>query len=81
MDKVVFTDHEYKALIGADALLIVTEWKAFRSPDFALIKSELRTPAIFDGRNLFEPEDLVGLGIEYHGVGRLNQLAFDAIQQ
>jgi len=81
LDKVVFTDHEYKALIGADALLIVTEWKAFRSPDFALIKSELRTPAIFDGRNLFEPEDLVGLGIEYHGVGRLNQLAFDAIQQ
>jgi UDPglucose 6-dehydrogenase len=81
LNKVVFMDHEYKTLSGADALLIVTEWKAFRSPDFALIKSELRTPAIFDGRNLFEPEDLVDLGIEYHGVGRLNQLAFDAINR
>lgn len=79
LDQVLFTDHEYKTLTGADALLIVTEWKAFRSPDFSMIKAELKTPVIFDGRNLFEPDDLLDLGIEYHGVGRLNRLAIEAI--
>ena len=80
LDHVIFMDHEYKALVGADALLIVTEWKAFRSPDFGVIKAELKTPAIFDGRNLFETENLTELGIEYHGVGRLNPMASEAIQ-
>ncbi len=58
------------ALDGADCLLIVTEWKEFRSPDFAEIKKRLKSPVIIDGRNLYEPEFVRGLGIEYSGIGR-----------
>jgi len=58
------------ALQGADALIIVTEWKAFKSPDFETVKSRLKQPVIFDGRNLFEPSSVAKLGIEYHGIGR-----------
>ncbi len=58
------------ALHGADALVIVTEWKAFKSPDFETIKARLKQPVIFDGRNLFEPSHIAALGIEYHGIGR-----------
>src|SRR5918992_448763 len=58
------------ALEGADALAIVTEWQEFRSPDFAAIKARLKTPAIFDGRNLYDPAVLKGLGLEYYPVGR-----------
>jgi UDPglucose 6-dehydrogenase len=58
------------ALQGADALIIVTEWKAFKSPDFDLVKAKLKNPVIFDGRNLFEPADVKAMGIEYHGIGR-----------
>jgi UDPglucose 6-dehydrogenase len=59
-----------EALVQADALIIVTEWKAFQSPDFELVKARLKNPIIFDGRNLFEPAGIQALGIEYHGVGR-----------
>jgi UDPglucose 6-dehydrogenase len=55
---------------GADALIIVTEWKEFRSPDFAGIRARLRSPVIFDGRNVFEPALPRSLGIEYCGIGR-----------
>ena len=58
------------ALQDADALIIVTEWKAFKSPDFDAVKSRLKQPVIFDGRNLFEPSSVAALGIEYHGIGR-----------
>ena len=58
------------ALEGADALVIVTEWKEFRSPDFAHLAATLRQPVIFDGRNLFEPADMSALGLEYHAIGR-----------
>ncbi len=58
------------ALQDADALIIVTEWKAFKSPDFAAIKSRLKQPVIFDGRNLFEPSSVAAHGIEYYGIGR-----------
>jgi len=58
------------ALEGADALVIITEWQEFRSPDFDKIKDELSTPVIFDGRNLYEPEVLNAFGITYYGVGR-----------
>jgi UDPglucose 6-dehydrogenase len=54
----------------ADALVIVTEWKAFRSPDFNMLKQELKDPVIFDGRNLYDPEDMKALGFEYYGIGR-----------
>ena len=55
---------------AADALVIATEWKEFRSPDFLAIKSALKTPIIFDGRNLYEPTDVAKLGFEYHAIGR-----------
>ena len=58
------------ALDGADCLLIVTEWKEFRSPDFAEIKKRLKSLVIIDGRNLYEPEFVRDLGIEYSGIGR-----------
>jgi UDPglucose 6-dehydrogenase len=66
----VIKDSALAALEGAEALAIVTEWREFRSPDFAAIKARLRTPAIFDGRNLYEPAMLRELGIEYHPIGR-----------
>jgi UDPglucose 6-dehydrogenase len=56
----------------ADALVIVTEWKAFHSPDFDLLKAKLKNPIIFDGRNLYEPHAMEELGIEYRGIGRHN---------
>ena len=60
-----------EAIEGADALLIVTEWKEFRSPDFPAIRAALREPVIFDGRNLFSPELPESAGLEYHAIGRL----------
>jgi UDPglucose 6-dehydrogenase len=59
-----------EALEGADALAIVTEWQEFRSPDFAAIRKALKTPAIFDGRNLYDPTALQSQGIEYYPIGR-----------
>ncbi len=69
-DRVDFADTPLSALAGADALLVVTEWKEFRSPDFAAIKSRLKQPVIFDGRNLYDPVHLAGAGIECHAIGR-----------
>jgi UDPglucose 6-dehydrogenase len=59
-----------EVLEGADALAIVTEWREFRSPDFDHIKSTLRTPAIFDGRNLYDPAHMARLGFSYYAIGR-----------
>jgi UDPglucose 6-dehydrogenase len=69
--RVRFADSPMAALEGADALAIVTEWKEFRSPDFQRIKQVLRTPAIFDGRNLYDPAEVRKNGLEYYPIGRL----------
>jgi UDPglucose 6-dehydrogenase len=58
-------------LKGSDALIVVTEWKEFRVPNFELIKKLLKTPVIFDGRNLYNPIQVKSHGIEYYGIGRL----------
>ena len=58
------------ALEGADALVIVTEWKAYRSPDLERLRAALREPVVIDGRNLFEPALMRDAGIEYHPIGR-----------
>jgi len=58
------------ALTDADALLVVTEWKEFRTPDFDAIKARLKQPVIFDGRNLYDPGLMKALGLEYRGIGR-----------
>jgi len=63
-------DSSLDALIGADALVVMTEWQEFRSPDFDIIAKELSSPVIFDGRNLYDPDYLKLSGIEYFGVGR-----------
>jgi UDPglucose 6-dehydrogenase len=68
--RVRFADSPMDTLTGAEALVIVTEWKAFRSPDFDKIKAALNHAVIFDGRNLFEPEVMAEAGFEYHGIGR-----------
>ena len=68
--RVRYAENQIGALDNADALIIVTEWKEFRSPDFAVIKAKLKNPLIFDGRNLFEPAEMRRLGIAYFGIGR-----------
>jgi UDPglucose 6-dehydrogenase len=60
----------YDALKDADALLIVTEWNEFRRPNFEQIKRLLKTPVIFDGRNIFDPEELRKMGFSYYSIGR-----------
>lgn len=70
MPRIRFASSPMNALHDADALAIVTEWKAFRSPDFDQLKSLLKTPIIFDGRNLFEPGVMTDIGFEYYGIGR-----------
>jgi UDPglucose 6-dehydrogenase len=67
---VQWCDTAEEALQGADVLALVTEWPAFRSPDFVRIASVLRTPAIFDGRNLYEAAEVEAAGIAYYGIGR-----------
>jgi len=69
--RVRFAATPMAALEGADALAIVTEWKEFRSPDFQRVKRSLRTPAIFDGRNLYDPAEVRQNGLEYYPIGRL----------
>ena len=58
------------AVKGADALAVATEWREFRSPDFGALRSSLKAPVIFDGRNVFEPEHMKRIGFEYFGIGR-----------
>jgi UDPglucose 6-dehydrogenase len=69
-DHLTYAKSPMVALQRADALVIVTEWKEFRSPDFSAIKNELRTPVIFDGRNLFDPSYVRSLGFDYLAIGR-----------
>ncbi|MBN8734728.1 MAG: UDP-glucose/GDP-mannose dehydrogenase family protein [Xanthomonadales bacterium] len=69
-DDLVLCDDPWAALDGADALAVVTEWKVFRSPDFARIKAMLKTPAVFDGRNLYDPAVAEAAGLAYYGIGR-----------
>jgi UDPglucose 6-dehydrogenase len=69
--KISYAASNYDAIKGADALAIVTEWNEFRRPDFARMRSLMRTPMIFDGRNLFSPEQMKQSGFEYHSIGRV----------
>ena len=69
-DKIEYSATHYDAVRGADALVLVTEWNLFRNPDFNRIKSLLKTPVVFDGRNLYDPGELRNLGFHYVGIGR-----------
>jgi UDPglucose 6-dehydrogenase len=68
--RVTFAADPIEAARGADALVIVTEWKIFRSPDFDALKRALKEPVIFDGRNLYEPAVVAAHGLDYYAIGR-----------
>jgi UDPglucose 6-dehydrogenase len=68
--KIETADHSYDILDGSDALVIFTDWQEFRTPDFEMIRSRLKRPVIFDGRNLYDPNYVRKQGIEYHSIGR-----------
>jgi UDPglucose 6-dehydrogenase len=78
-DDLVLCDAPFAALEGADALVLVTEWKAFWSPDFARIRATLRGPVLFDGRNIYDPKTVEAAGIAYYGIGRGRSVAHPVI--
>jgi UDPglucose 6-dehydrogenase len=69
-DRIVYSANHYDILEGADALAIVTEWNEYRNPDFDKVRSHLKSPLIFDGRNLYEPHRMRDAGFEYFPIGR-----------
>jgi len=69
-EDLVLCEHAPEALAGADALVVVTEWKQFRSPDFAKLRAALADAAVFDGRNLYDPAEVEAAGLAYYGIGR-----------
>lgn len=69
-DRIEYAKDMYEAARGADALVLVTEWHAFRRPDFARLKGSMRSLALFDGRNIWNPEEVRGFGFSYSGIGR-----------
>ena len=69
-DRIALCEKSYDALSGADALAVVTEWNEFREPDFAKMQSLMKTPVVFDGRNIYSPEHMRALGFTYFSIGR-----------
>ena len=71
-DKIEYIDNPYDALEGADCLLLVTEWKEFRIPDLEKMHSLLKTPVIFDGRNIYDCQELKEAGFDYFCIGTIH---------
>jgi UDPglucose 6-dehydrogenase len=69
-NRIAYSDNAYSALQDADALLLITEWREFRSPDWSKVKSELKNPILFDGRNIYDGSDLKSKGFTYYGIGK-----------
>jgi UDPglucose 6-dehydrogenase len=69
-DKIAYAENQYDALLGADALIIATEWNEFRTPDFLKIVKNMKSKVIFDGRNLFDVNSIGELGFHYESIGR-----------
>ena len=80
-DDLVLCENAWAALEGADALAVVTEWKAFRSPDFERMRGLLKGAAVFDGRNIFEPRAVEAAGLAYYGIGRGRSILRAAVPQ
>ena len=76
-DDLLLCDSAYQALVDVDALVVVTEWKQFRSPDFNRVRDALRDKVVFDGRNLYHPDELEALGLAYYGIGRGRSIRAD----
>jgi UDPglucose 6-dehydrogenase len=70
-DRIIYSKSSYEALEEADALLLLTEWNEFRRPDFERVKSIIKAPVIFDGRNQYESKRLAEKGFEYFSIGRV----------
>jgi UDPglucose 6-dehydrogenase len=68
-DKLTYHVHHYDAVMGADCLAIVTEWNEYRTPDFDYMKLKMKSPVIFDGRNLYNPAKMTKAGFQYSGIG------------
>jgi len=77
----VLVEHALDALVDADALVIVTEWQEFRSPDFEHIKATLREPVIFDGRNLYDPAFVKQFGLAYYAIGRGDSVTTTSVER
>ncbi len=71
-NEIILFEKRYDSLENTDSLIIMTEWNEFREPDFNLIKETLKSPVIFDGRNLYQPKRLNKLGLDYFCIGRSN---------
>jgi len=69
-DIVTYVDDQYEALIDVDALIVVTEWQEFRVPKFTIVERLMKTKLVFDGRNIFDPEEMKEFGYQYYGIGR-----------
>lgn len=69
-DRITYCEHSYDALAGADGLAVVTEWNEFREPDFKKMKQSMKSPVVFDGRNIYSPDQMRGLGFQYFSIGR-----------
>jgi UDPglucose 6-dehydrogenase len=69
-ERVTYAPDPYAAAAGAEALVVVTEWLVYRTPDFDRVRRAMRRPLIIDGRNLYAPDRLRALGFEYEGIGR-----------
>ena len=68
--RIALCEKSYEALAGADALAVITEWNEFREPDFAKMRSAMKAPVVFDGRNIYSPEHMRALGFTYFSIGR-----------
>ena len=71
-DKVIYAKDIYDAVLGADALLLLTEWKQFRLPSWEVVRRAMNTPILIDGRNLYSPSEMCENGFEYFSIGRPN---------
>jgi len=69
-DRITYHENNYDALVGADALIILTDWNEFRHPNFQRIRTTLKSPVIFDGRNLYDPALMKALEFRYYSIGR-----------
>ena len=67
--QIVYSNDMYEALLDADALLLVTEWKQFRMPSFGVMKKSMKNALIIDGRNIYDPQELAEAGFEYSAIG------------
>lgn len=78
-EDLLLVDSKEKALSGADALAVCTEWKQFRAPNFTKIRDELKQPVIVDGRNMYDPKDLKGMGFSYYAIGRGDSITMNRV--